>query len=93
MFIYLLTSVPAIWFLELHEFERRVGRTSEPKPARVHNETAAYLVDTPPSVSEDLSAPVGSVLGVSQSHVLGVSNQVRHKQKPMSSSEVKKAIL
>ena len=63
VFIYLLTSVPAIWFLELHEFERRVRHTSQPRAARIYNESA-YEVETPPPVSEDLSAPVGSVLGV-----------------------------
>ncbi|KAK3584016.1 hypothetical protein CHS0354_031406 [Potamilus streckersoni] len=55
VFIYLTSSVPAIWFLELHEFEKRM---------------IEYLASnhTPPlyytDQYEDLSAPLGSVLGV-----------------------------
>ncbi|WAR14321.1 TMM26-like protein [Mya arenaria] len=47
VFIYLLTSVPAIWFLELHEFDKRARRlTRAVRVARMNNDTIGP--DTPP---------------------------------------------
>ncbi|XP_052760797.1 transmembrane protein 26-like [Mya arenaria] len=63
VFIYLLTSVPAIWFLELHEFDKRARRlTRAVRVARMNNDTIGP--DTPPDGLEDLSASLGSVLGI-----------------------------
>ena len=63
--IYLLTSVPAIWFLELHEFDRRVQHhLRQIRYARANNITLR-ITEPPPAVAEDLSANVGMVMGVS----------------------------
>lgn len=58
--IYLTMTVPAIWFLELHELEKRIDHRqstsfnlSNMSLIEIHNETF------------DLSAHLGSVLGVS----------------------------
>ena len=65
VFIYLLTSVPAIWFLELHEFERRIRYARLTTTTERFNDTTVSI-DVQQAVSEDLSAPIGSVLGVSK---------------------------
>lgn len=64
VFFYLLTSVPAIWFLELHEFDKRVAYLEHTRIlSRLHNRTLSFP-DLPPGVQEDLSAQIGSLLGV-----------------------------
>ena len=58
--IYLTMTVPAIWFLELHELEKRIDHRltnfnlSNISLVEIHNETY------------DLSAHLGNVLGVSR---------------------------
>ncbi|XP_069114044.1 transmembrane protein 26-like [Argopecten irradians] len=52
VFIYLVSTVPSIWFLELHEMEKRISTTN--------NSRGHPLNDS----LEDLSAELGNVLGV-----------------------------
>ncbi|XP_045162299.2 transmembrane protein 26-like [Mercenaria mercenaria] len=64
VFIYLLTSVPAIWFLELHEFDKRAQYIEQAKLlSQMSNETI-YFSNGLPELQEDLSSPIGSILGV-----------------------------
>lgn len=56
VFFYLLSVVPSIWFLELHEMERRIRYKER------FNVTGAVIVND--SRAEDLSATIES-LGVS----------------------------
>lgn len=64
-----MTSVPAIWMLELNEFDKRATYyTRFVRYARSFN--FSKLATAEPTVveqEEDLSAAVGSILGVSQS--------------------------
>ena len=53
VFIYMMSTVPAIWFLELHELNLRINHQID------HNNTS--LNET----LEELSANLGSILGVS----------------------------
>ncbi|XP_033724582.1 transmembrane protein 26-like [Pecten maximus] len=52
VFIYLVSTVPSIWFLELHEMEKRISTTNN---SRGHPQNDSL---------EDLSAELGNVLGV-----------------------------
>lgn len=55
VFIYLSSVVPAIWFLELHEMEKRIDDlVRNNNTQEIRNET-----------SEELSANLGTVFGVS----------------------------
>ncbi|KAL4221501.1 hypothetical protein ACF0H5_019758 [Mactra antiquata] len=64
VFIYLLISVPAIWFLELHEFDRRITyHQNILQLARTNNKTIQLNANLP-AKQEDLSAYIGSVLGI-----------------------------
>ena len=61
-----MTSVPAIWFLELYEFDKR-GKYLERIVRAAYNQSAFTTVALPgnvPEEEEDLSASVGSLLGV-----------------------------
>ena len=56
VFFYLLSVVPAIWFLEIHEMEKRIRYKGKFNVSRALNDTA----------TEDLRASIDS-LGVSGS--------------------------
>lgn len=60
VFIYLMCVVPTMWFLELHELDKRLNDAMEQG-----NETNWFY--TPKNESkEDLHANLGTVLGVKQ---------------------------
>lgn len=62
--IYLMTSVPAIWFLELYEFDKRANYLARLVRAAYNQTTFTTALPTDPEEEEDLSASVGSLLGV-----------------------------
>ena len=67
VFIYLMCVVPAIWFLELHEMEKRIEKRSRTNITTIAQEILrnhGYQNETIEK-GEELSASLGTVLGVS----------------------------
>jgi hypothetical protein len=69
VFIYLMSVVPAIWFLELHELNKRISRlhTTSNLTTIAQKILAGEGLENNTIVEkeEELSAQLGSVLGVS----------------------------
>ncbi|XP_060585684.1 transmembrane protein 26-like [Ruditapes philippinarum] len=63
VFIYLLTSVPAIWFLELHEFDKRVEIIEQANALAKSSNKTIYFINGRQEL-QDLSSQIGSILGV-----------------------------
>lgn len=62
MLIYLTTVVPAIWLLEIQEFDRRERHYA--RAAKISSFNNQTISDEPDEVPVDLKAYIGKVLGV-----------------------------
>jgi len=70
VFIYLLCVVPAIWFLELHEMDKRIEKRLTTNLTSLREQMCAQadgrnLTAESDESEEELSADLGTVLGVS----------------------------